>query len=287
MPLDGHSYLVAQGWSGKGTGLRQGAITRPITVSQKKTLSGIGKDRDEAFPFWDHLFSAAAKSIQVKITSSDEEEDSDEDTPSAPTLKRTTTGILSNKRPIDGIPATPDPSGSSTPISSTAPIQRLSLLSMAKREAAKRGLYSKFFRGPVLGPDPSVTLPSPSPTPAPSIPIPSIDKSEPKKSDKGKGKTKEEKALKRQRRAEKAERRERRRLKLEARTAESDAESEKVARKRKRKTKEETRSAEKCETSSAAYAGVKKKKRHRKVEVTDEATDEPPRKKKRKREHTE
>ena len=53
MPLDGHSYLLAQGWSGKGTGLRQGAISRPLAIPQKKTLSGLGKDRDEAFPFWD------------------------------------------------------------------------------------------------------------------------------------------------------------------------------------------------------------------------------------------
>ena len=36
-------------------------------------------------------------------------------------------------------------SGSSTP--------RLSLIALAKREAARRGLYSKFFRGPILGPD--------------------------------------------------------------------------------------------------------------------------------------
>ena len=36
-------------------------------------------------------------------------------------------------------------SGSSTP--------RLSLMALAKREAARRGLYSKFFRGPILGPD--------------------------------------------------------------------------------------------------------------------------------------
>ena len=53
MPLDGHAHLVAQGWSGKGTGLRSGAIAKPITVIQKKNLGGVGKDRDEAFPFWD------------------------------------------------------------------------------------------------------------------------------------------------------------------------------------------------------------------------------------------
>jgi nucleolar protein TMA23 len=28
-------------------------MTRPIAVVQKKTLSGVGKDRDEAVPFWD------------------------------------------------------------------------------------------------------------------------------------------------------------------------------------------------------------------------------------------
>ena len=53
MPLDGHSFLVSQGWSGKGSGLRQGAIAKPLAIPQKKNLSGLGKDRDEAFPFWD------------------------------------------------------------------------------------------------------------------------------------------------------------------------------------------------------------------------------------------
>ena len=55
MPLDGHSYLVAQGWAGKGSGLREGAISRPLAIPQKRTLAGVGKDRDEAFPFWDQL----------------------------------------------------------------------------------------------------------------------------------------------------------------------------------------------------------------------------------------
>jgi hypothetical protein len=53
MPLDGHNYLVSQGWGGKGKALRDGAISRPLIVAQKKNLSGVGKDRDEAFPFWD------------------------------------------------------------------------------------------------------------------------------------------------------------------------------------------------------------------------------------------
>jgi hypothetical protein len=62
------------------------------------------------------------------------------------TIKRTTSGILSNRRPVSGTAAN---SGSSTPDSETP---RLSLIANAKREAAKRGLYSRFFRGPVLGP---------------------------------------------------------------------------------------------------------------------------------------
>jgi len=53
IPLDGHSYLLSKGWTGKGTGLRHGAIARPLAIPQKRTLAGLGKDRDEAFPFWD------------------------------------------------------------------------------------------------------------------------------------------------------------------------------------------------------------------------------------------
>lgn len=55
MPLDGHSFLISQGWSGTGTGLRQDALIRPLAIPQKRTLSGLGKDRDEAFPFWDQF----------------------------------------------------------------------------------------------------------------------------------------------------------------------------------------------------------------------------------------
>ena len=53
MPLNGHSYLVGQGWEGHGSGLRKDAISRPLAIPQKKSLAGLGKDRDEAFPFWD------------------------------------------------------------------------------------------------------------------------------------------------------------------------------------------------------------------------------------------
>ena len=60
-------------------------------------------------------------------------------------MKRTTTGILSNRRPVSGTAA-----NSGTSPDSETP--RLGLIANAKREAAKRGLHSRFFRGPVLGP---------------------------------------------------------------------------------------------------------------------------------------
>ncbi|KAI0731925.1 hypothetical protein C8Q72DRAFT_182455 [Fomitopsis betulina] len=153
MPIDGHAYLVKQGWGGKGTGLRHGAIARPVTVTQKKTLSGVGKDRDEAFPFWDHVFEAAAMSIQVKISKDSDDDDSDSDAAPAPTLelKRTKTGMISHRQHKTGTSAL---SGAGTPDSpaSGSVTPRLSVMAAAKQEAAKRMLYANFFRGPVLGP---------------------------------------------------------------------------------------------------------------------------------------
>ena len=49
----GHAYLTSYGWTGTGNGLRKDAIAKPLAIPQKKNLSGLGKDRDEAFPFWD------------------------------------------------------------------------------------------------------------------------------------------------------------------------------------------------------------------------------------------
>ncbi|XP_006462759.1 hypothetical protein AGABI2DRAFT_119602 [Agaricus bisporus var. bisporus H97] len=169
MPLDGHSYLVSQGWSGHGTGLRQDSIIRPLAIPQKRTLAGLGKDRDEAFPFWDHVFSIAAKSIQVKLYKDDEDDSDTEDTPIQSSLELTTTGIISNKPPKLGLSATgiatatttssSSNSGINTPAITTSIIPNSlassssNLLVAAKKESAKRILYSRFFRGPVLGPD--------------------------------------------------------------------------------------------------------------------------------------
>ncbi|KAG2155996.1 uncharacterized protein EDB93DRAFT_1129288 [Suillus bovinus] len=161
MPLDGHSYLTSYGWSGKGTGLRTGAIDRPLAIPKKRNLAGVGKDRDEAFPFWDHLYSAATKAITIKIADDDDDDDQNEDSSGSTTfqLKRTTTGIISNRRPLSGTPA----SGISTPDSDTYP--RTSVITIAKREAARKGLYSRFFRGPTLAPDVPSNLSSSPPSP--------------------------------------------------------------------------------------------------------------------------
>jgi hypothetical protein len=53
MPFDSNTFLRDQGWEGSGRGLRDGALSKPLAPAQKRTLAGLGKDRDEAFPFWD------------------------------------------------------------------------------------------------------------------------------------------------------------------------------------------------------------------------------------------
>jgi len=100
------------------------------------------------------VFSAAAKSIQLKIHNSDSEDESNandngSERDLAPVFSRTSTGILSNRRPINRTSV--DTSGTSTPVE--AQPRYGSLLVSAKREAAKRNLYSMFFRGPILGPE--------------------------------------------------------------------------------------------------------------------------------------
>jgi hypothetical protein len=42
MPLNPTTYLESQGWT-QGQGLRNGSRAKPITMAQKRTLSGIGK----------------------------------------------------------------------------------------------------------------------------------------------------------------------------------------------------------------------------------------------------
>ncbi|CAE6455179.1 unnamed protein product [Rhizoctonia solani] len=142
--LDGQTHLVKQGWKGTGHPLKAGGRSRPVVITQKKTLGGIGKDRDESFAFWDHLYDVAAKTIKLKLLGDESPADSDQESRSPATqLHRTQTGILSNRRPV----ALPTPSSSKSP---TPPPASASIISLAKKEAARRTLYSRFSRGPVI-----------------------------------------------------------------------------------------------------------------------------------------
>ena len=109
------------------------------------------------------VFTAAATSIKVKLYNDDDDEDSvslplvqtrailtacRQDTPqpssSSTPLDRTSTGIISNK---------PQKIGLSALTAAASDVTGLSVMALAKRESARRCLYSRFFRGPVLGPD--------------------------------------------------------------------------------------------------------------------------------------
>ncbi|KAI6106336.1 hypothetical protein EDD16DRAFT_1524025 [Pisolithus croceorrhizus] len=224
MPLDGYTYLTSYGWTGKGTGLRNGAIEKPVAIPQKRNLAGVGKDRDEAFPFWDHLFAAASKAITIKVASDDDDEnENDEDLHRIEPLniKRTSTGIISNRRPATGTPTSESASGTATPDLYVGP--KLSLIAAAKREAVKRGLYSRFFRGPVLGPDndpctcpTSATSASLASVALPEITPQPVEKKTKRRRPEGSLETKEERERKRLRRERKEARRLSRETKPEA-----------------------------------------------------------------------
>ncbi|KAG6837194.1 hypothetical protein H0H93_013421 [Arthromyces matolae] len=268
MPLDGHDFLVAQGWSGKGTGLRQGAISRPIAIAKKKNLGGLGKDRDEAFPFWDHLFSAASKSIKLNL---DSDSESETENSSLSEMKRTKTGILSNRRPVAGVSAAT--SGSTTPDSSDGNT-RLNLLSIAKRNAARTNLYAKFYRGPVLGPDDDVLSKITSPSSCDGVigrstltnpTATDSDSSSPESAIKKRKRDPEDvvaRQKKKERKEEKARLKEERRAKRrEDRAREREAErSEKKAQKRRER---ETREKQEVMESLVQDECLKKKKKEK------------------------
>ena len=115
-------------------------------------------------------------------------------------LKRTCTGIISNRRPTSGTPVSGDHLNTSS---------QLSLIAAAKREAVKRGLYSRFFRGPVLGPDiDSSTSVTPTTSSSPATESSSREVKGTRRKSKDRVETKEErrerKRLKRERKEAKA-----------------------------------------------------------------------------------
>lgn len=154
MPLDSAAYLSSLGWQGTGNGLRKGGMIKPLAIPQKRTLAGVGKDRDEAFPFWDHVFNAAANSIKIKIHNDSDQSDVESEQPNAPkpALSRTSTGIISNRRPTATTPNSERPKESDGASEHAENKYRLTLLAEAKRRAAHTRLYAAFYRGLVIPP---------------------------------------------------------------------------------------------------------------------------------------
>lgn len=62
------TYLRGLGWGGPGTPLTDapGARSKPVVVAQKKTLAGLGKDRDTSHQWWDDVFKAVADKVGSK-----------------------------------------------------------------------------------------------------------------------------------------------------------------------------------------------------------------------------
>lgn len=131
-------------------------------------------------------------------------------------LDRTSTGIISNKPRKVGLLAFTSAASEAT---------GLSVMALAKRESARRGLYSRFFRGPVLGPDteepqvPEVVQRSPPFRPGLSDPTPSVSVMEKRKGKKRKSREEDEEVGMAQKKRK--PKREKRRLGKEAKKGEA------------------------------------------------------------------
>ncbi|CDS00265.1 hypothetical protein, partial [Sporisorium scitamineum] len=157
MPLNTTNFLVLQGWEGVGVPLDGKAgkgLKKPLAITQKKTLSGIGKDRDRADDWWNSIFTAGAKSLSIGPSPAS----SGVSTPTLDKSKISTSATSWNM-------------GERSAASTT-----MSLSSLAKREHARKTLMSKFVRGkPIV---PAVEPPVESPKPEPALPAWKADSSE-------------------------------------------------------------------------------------------------------------
>ncbi|CED84598.1 hypothetical protein [Phaffia rhodozyma] len=153
MSFDAGAHLKKQGWKGKGEAFKQGHLSRPLPVKVKNNLGGVGKDRIEDFPFWDHVFAAAASSIIIPSPSSSGSSDvgspAPEESPSVDlvpqTIHRTLTGIISPYAPTHHSSKL----ATVSPATPTEPSSALNLnhFAYAKRVLAKRELYERFYKG--------------------------------------------------------------------------------------------------------------------------------------------
>ncbi|KAG8755125.1 hypothetical protein FRC14_004322, partial [Serendipita sp. 396] len=164
MPIDTHLYLTSRGWKGKGNALREGGLDRPVVQAQKKDLRGVGNNRDDGFQFWDHVFVVAANGIEVVVHKDDDHNDDNNDDSKVTSslvdegglkgsrsLELTQTGILSNRSPnLRSNDSNRDAGVNNVAAMADSKYRKGDLLSLAKREAAKRELYSRFCRGGVI-----------------------------------------------------------------------------------------------------------------------------------------
>ncbi|WVQ96609.1 hypothetical protein IAU59_003714 [Kwoniella sp. CBS 9459] len=147
--FDPAAHLHKHGWKGKGTALKHGHSTRPLAVVQKKTLSGIGKDRDEAVPFWDHIFAATAASLfSASPTPAPSNSGSPGPGPSSSSWAPSPLNVDSRGNKLAPAP------GDLTVGSAAKPKLSINATARAGKELARRGLYSRFLRGKVLVPEP-------------------------------------------------------------------------------------------------------------------------------------
>ncbi|GAA5830136.1 hypothetical protein JCM11251_006890 [Rhodosporidiobolus azoricus] len=134
--FDSANYLRGLGWSGPGSSLNGSAHGRakPVTVIQKKTLAGVGRDRDTSFAWWDAIFTSVASKVGGEKKNEQQ--------------RLTSTGILSHRPPA--AQGNAHDAESSTAASGSR--LNLDAMAAAKIEYARRQLYSGFLRGSTLKP---------------------------------------------------------------------------------------------------------------------------------------
>lgn len=143
MPLDGKA--------GKG-------LKKPLAIPQKRTLSGIGKDRDRANEWWNSIFTAGAKNLNigpVKVSTVTNATAPTKSNPAPPVA------TIDDKAAADS--TEPEAKPPKTGWSMGPRSVMMSLSSLAKREHARKTLMSNFVRGEIIA--------SKEPSPEPVIQI--------------------------------------------------------------------------------------------------------------------
>lgn len=163
MPLNTSSFLVSQGWEGVGVPLDGKAgkgLKKPLAIPQKRTLSGIGKDRDRANEWWNSIFTAGAKNLNIgpsKDSKPNSTSSSGTSTPAAPIATIDDAAAAESAEPTTKTLKTGWSMGPRSVM--------MSLSSLAKREHARKTLMSNFVRGE------NIASKEPSPEPVAQVKI--------------------------------------------------------------------------------------------------------------------